>query len=203
MRTLLRRRINEVTADNWTDGDLNDVLNLGLHKVQQRISMVDPEAIVHIARAPIVLNEEFVAKPQGFWYEKDVRLLDVSTGKYVSVQPLDYYLAKDVSTGDTVYSHVGRHFALHPIPDASVSAGLEILFVPTLDMAADTDVPDVNLGLHETVVKAAQLLLMPETGEPYKDLKEALEADLLEIPLHYRTTAGPAPLLNPQVPKNY
>ncbi len=203
MRTLLRRRINEITADQWADGDLNDVLNLGLHQVQKRIMAIDPEAFIYIARAPITALEEFVPKPVGMWYEKAVRLKDSSTGLYGGIEKMDYYLAETLTSGDAVYSHLGRFLAIHPIPSANVTNGVEILYIPVLSMAVDTDVPDVHIGLHDAIVKAAQLSLLPETGEPFKDLQASLDAELLEIPLYYRQSAGQAPALNPQVPKDY
>ncbi len=204
MRSLLRRRINEVSADNWADADLDDILNFGLHKVQQRIMAVDPEAFIYKARTPVVANEEFIDKPVGMWYEKSVRLLNTASNLYETIEPMDYDLAVlHEDDSERVYSHLGRFFALHPIPTTSVAAGFEILYIPTLDMAADSDVPDVKVPLHECIVKAAQLVLMPETGEPYKDLKESLENDLNEIPLYYRVSAGRAPLLRPDVDKGY
>lgn len=203
MRTLLRRRLNEVLADNWQDEDLNDVLNLALHRVQKRILTIEPEAFLYIANAPITINQEFIAKPVGMWYEKEVRLLDTATGLYGEIDRLPYHTAKTLTSGDTAYAHFGRFFAIRPIPAASILAGLQVLYVPTLTMAVDSDVPDVNLGLHDAIVKAALLTLLPETGEAYKEVKEQYEEDMGDVHLYYRMSASANQQLEPVVPKDY
>jgi hypothetical protein len=204
-RSLLRRRINEVTADNWTDGDLNDILNIGIHQVQTAIHKVDPEAFVYIDRASIVANQEFYPKPEGLWYEMAVRLLNSSTGKYERIEKRDYSYAEDLATSEsTVYSHVGRLLALRPIPSASLASGLELLYVPTLSVAVDTDIIPVHLALHNAVVQASQLLLLPETGEAYKDVQEAYDRTILLIPEYYRKSAGEPEQFSPQrIAKDY
>lgn len=191
-------------ADNWTDGDLNEILDVAVHKLQTRIMAVDPSAFVYIDNTPLVANQEFYPKPNGFWYELVFRILNSSTGLYERVSKRDYEFAESLGTGSgPVYSHVGRHFAIRPIPATSVASGIQILYVPTLSMATDAEDLPIHFGLHDAVIKQAQVLLLPETGEAYKEVAGLLAEDILSIPSYYRQHAGEPDQFNPVVPKDY
>lgn len=192
MRTLLRRRLNETSADLWQDADLNDLLNAGAHRTEKEVLKVDPLAFIYIDQLDIAANQVFYAKPQGFWYEMEVGYKDSAdvTG-YRELVKRPYWVARaSASGGEVVYAHLGRFFALYPKPSVSVAAGLQLLYVPTLSMAADSDVLDIHLALHMAVVVEAQLLALGETGDSRKELREE-KADLVaDIPLYYQSSAG-------------
>lgn len=203
-RRILRRRLNEVSADNWQDSDLNETLDIAVHKMQTKIMAVDPLAFMYIDSTPIVSGQEFYPKPNGFWYEFLFRIKNISSGLYEDVKKRDYTFATSLAAGSTqVYSHVGRHFALRPIPSANLAAGIQLIYVPTLSMATDAEDIPIHFGLHDAVVKQAEVLLLPETGEAYKDVATLLAADVADIPLYYRQSAGEMEQFNPEVPKDY
>jgi hypothetical protein len=167
MRTLLRRRLQEVEADNWQDTDLNDLLNLGLHEVQKRIVSVDPFAFLWIDTTHLVQGQSLYKKPVGFWYEYELNLLDTTANppRYTRMVRNDYEALRDAGTGNAAqYAHAGQYFFIAPAPEAAVASGLQILWMPSLEMAVDSDVPDIHFAMHNAVVVATQLITFGETG---------------------------------------
>ncbi len=191
MRTLLRRRLNESTADNWQDADLNELLNAGLHLVQKEVLKVDPLAFIHWSKDDIVSGQSYYPKPQGFWHEIEIAQLDADHPQgYKPMKKQDYNVARELAAGSTeVYCHVGRYFAIFPAPSTSVVDGLQIQWTPTLSMAVDTDVPDLHFALHMAVVLMAQKYALGETGDDQRRVKEELVELLSDIPGYYLGSA--------------
>lgn len=205
MRALLRRRLNEVVVDQWQDTDLNDLLNYGLHQTQKEVMKIDPQAFIYLYTADIVNGRDLYDKPQGLWYEIEVALLDVASNSYSNVlRRKDYNVARTLQSADQpVYCNVGRFFGIYPIPSASVANGMRIMGVPTLEMTADSDVPQIHLGLHEAVVLWAQLLAIGETSEAAKDVKDVLANLLNDIPKFYFISGGEPEAFMPTIDKQY
>jgi hypothetical protein len=216
MRTVLRRRLNEPVAGNWSDADLNDLLNTALVKVQADIMKVSPLAFVNIWHQDVVAAQEFYDKPVGLQYEYLVRLKDTTSGLYFQIRNGDYYalVSRNLTLGtppqnfnsivpETKYAHLGRHFAISPIPGVSVTAGLETIGVPTLSMALDTDVPEINLALHMLPVLWAHIFARGETQEPLVQTLAVIDRLEALIPDFYRQSAGDPVTLQPDIIKDY
>jgi hypothetical protein len=178
MRTLLRRRLQESTADQWQNSELDDLLNLGLHEVQKRVVAVDPFFLVYIDEADIVAGQALYKKPVGFWYEFELKYLDSTTGEYVRMTRDDDPDTQKMAgtSGTPKYSHFGQYFRVMPEPVTSLADGLQISWMPTMDMAADSDVPDINIALHSGIVVAAQLVTLGETGVDRSTIAAELES---------------------------
>lgn len=204
MRTILRRRLNEVTADQWQDADLNDLINHAYQRMEMDILSVNPDAFISTYRADIVLNQQLYEKPAGFNYETAFKILDTGTSTYKRVDLVDYHVGLD-RTGDqegTKYSHFGSYFFLSPKPGQNLAAGIELDFVPTLSMTADTDVPKVALPLHMGIIHHAAIMAFGETGEDVKRELELLSTIVNKIPAYYlKTSAGQA--FTPDISKGY
>lgn len=186
MRTLLRRRIQETVADNWQDTDLNDLLNLGLHEVQKRIVHIDPFAFLWIDTTHLVAGQNLYKKPVGFWFEFEVNILDTNSNPstYVRLVRNDYEALRNRtasnSSSEQQYAHAGQYLYLSPAPSSNLTNGLQLLWMPTLEMAVDTDVPDIMFPLHFAAVVAAQLFTLGETGIARDSI--AAELDSLASP---------------------
>lgn len=195
LRELLRRQVNEVDPDDWDDTQLNDLLNYGAHQVQKEILKVDKLAFMFRDLRHIDANEDLVDKPQGMWYEWRLEKKDASTGVYKRMRRKDYTTVRDVvelPTDDqgTVYSNIGRWFALTPTPTVSITNGLRIWYMPTLDMSDDTDVSPIHQALHPAIVLEAKLLAMGETSEAATPVLEALAHYVADIPAYYTDSLG-------------
>lgn len=212
MRSILRRRLQEETADQWDDSDLNELLNVGLQRMQSAIMKVDPLAFVAISTADTVigatLSNQFYAYPPGFFYELSVELKTSSTSDYAEIERKthkDVLSASSSSAQDPFYARIGRNFAVAPPLSAAVTAGLRVTFVDTLTMNDDADIPDIPKSLHIGIVLYAHYFTLPESGEgeAQANVLKELSVVLAEIPLVYTSAAGTADALRPDIDKGY
>lgn len=192
MRLSLRRRLQEDTPDRWQDADLDQDLNLGLVELQKEILKVDPEAFSYVDRADIVAGQEFYEFPAGTWYEREVRLLSGSI--YTRMTRIAFNERGDnaiINSATPAYARFDRsRFVICPIPAASVVNGLEIVWTPTLTMAADTSVPPVHLGLHLAVVEFAEVIATGEVGDTSEETLKDLARMINSIPQYYLQSAS-------------
>lgn len=216
LRTELRRRLQEETEDQWSDSDLNQKLNVsGLQKLQAAILAVDPEAFVSIYRTNVVSAASdpellrIYPWPDGTLYELEVAFKGSSDTRYRKLDRCDLREAKRNETqyqsGSTLKwaRHGSKHFILTPPPTEAITNGLQVKVVEALTMAADEDVPDVPLILHDAIVQFAQIACLAETGEPSLAVKEDLAATLKLIPSYYQRAGSDPYVLKPQLSRLY
>lgn len=190
LRTMLRRQLQEVSEDQWTDDTLDSYLNMGLHSLQQAIMAVRPEAYLRIDDTDIVNASSdptlaLIPKPQGFHHEIRLQKQDsTSSSGWTDLGMISYTKTRGrVSSGQELkYAHWGRYFLLSPPPSTSVVGGLRLEWVPTLTMAEDTDVPDVPISLHKAIVYYAMKDALGETTEAAKIADGQLQVMLAQIP---------------------
>jgi hypothetical protein len=205
MREVLRRRVMEAApGENWVDTDLNEILNDALVQAQKDVMVLVPDAFVNIAQQNLTASLEFYARPAGIWYELFVQVLNATTGRYEDIEQRDYVDGRQKVSSDstTTYALLGRHFAIHPIPSATVVNGLQTIFVPTLSMSDDADVPELHLGLHMLVVLWAHRMLVGETGEQVGEIKDLIDEYRAAIPTYYRRSGAPE-VIRPTTIKDY
>lgn len=194
MRSALRRRLQEETADRWEDTDLNKNLNLALVEIQKEIMKVDPKAFLYIDRADIVEDQELYEWPAGCWYDVELRTLE--SGEYSPIDRISMHEKwqrdRDEDDGSrvTYYRYDSRYFGLAPTPSADVANGLELVWVPTLTMAEDEDTPPLHLGLHYAVVLMAELISMGDTGDANDETVKELARIVNSIPQYYILSAS-------------
>ncbi|OFX02421.1 MAG: hypothetical protein A3E78_01960 [Alphaproteobacteria bacterium RIFCSPHIGHO2_12_FULL_63_12] len=196
MILLLRRRLQETTADQWTDSQLGDLLNYGLQQVQKYVLKVNPEAVIYVDTASIVADQELYAWPQGMLYEIELGKLDSATGKYTVVPRADMHQLRGREEGaELQYAHHGRYFLASPMPAESLAAGWQLLWVPTLEMATGSDVPPIIAPLHPACVVWAQKLALGETGEALEELRKEI-ADIVGDTgeFYLKSASNPTPL---------
>lgn len=181
MRGVLRRRLNEQTPDNWSDVELNALLDESLFWVQKKIMRVDPAAFMAWSRTSLVANESFYNRPVGSWWEYEVAVKGNPSETTYTPLPRQPYKAIRAFTSDqseTAYAKVGTFLAIFPAPTFSITDGLQIIYTPLLTMAVDTDVPAINPALHTMIaVKANQMALQerpesPQLGPVNDELKD-------------------------------
>jgi hypothetical protein len=198
IRTRLRRRVNDVQADTWSNSELNDVINDAMHDMQMAMLAVNKNAIVYRWRANIVSAQTEYSLPSGMLWETEVRILDSTSGDYL---PIDKWSKKEVEKAQLgqltlssdqphVYAIEGQSLHLAAAPASSVTDGIEISGVPTLDMGADTDVPELPIAFHMVIVYYAELLLKPEGNDDTKQAEQAVARWQTMLPTMYRASGG-------------
>lgn len=196
---MLRRRLQEVTAAQWTDAVLNDYLNLGLAFMQGKIMEIDPLFVVYTDDTILSATISDYPRPDGCMFEIFLRISE--DGGTTFSDPLikadlnelyDTAETYDFSySGEQHYARKGRFFRLASLPAADRANGLEITYVPTLSMGADTDVPDIHTIIHEGVVYRGEMIALGDTAEESVRAKEDLGAILESLPLYYHESAMP------------
>jgi hypothetical protein len=190
----------EVSAVDWTDDNLNDLINTAYALIAKQIRKVDPEAIIHWEYRDTVAGTNWYEKPEGTRGPVFVGLKGTSAAtSYAELRRAPYHIARDETNADeTVYCHKGRYIGIFPAPTASVTDGLEFMHAPTPELSDDTDVPEIEETLQYGIVCWAAMLALGES--PESDVKHAdeLRRILAEIPDDYGSAElGQALLLQP------
>lgn len=201
---MLGRRLQDVEDIQWTEAVKNDHLNRGLQYMQQVIMEIDPMAFVYECTANTVSGTAYYPMPSNSMFEVGVFQKSSAGGEYAW---LDFIEMPWIQAGGSAnweanpfasgYSRQGRYLVIHPTPTSSVSAGLKLQYVPWLVMGADTDIPEIDVGLQEGIVYRAEEIALGETAQEAVKAKEDLAQVLARLPRYYRRRGG-TQRFNPQ-----
>lgn len=196
MRTMVRRRLMETTANHWSDSNVNDLIDLGIQAVQTMIMAIDPERFVFLYQRDIVADNDLYEWPVGMDYAYGVYLLNSSTGNYEPLEKVDSwraiasnYAAEDDAT--TRYARLGQYVMLSPKPATTIANGLRIFFHPTLTAADDATVPLIPIRTHYLACLLAARFGLPQAGQDRDEIDKEIAPLVQEMPRWYRagTTA--------------
>ena len=204
IRTLLRRNLQETTADNWSDTILNEIINVAYGLVRKEVRRVDREALVAWDLADITSGTQFYEKPEGTFGPLEVNVLD--SGEYKPIRRIDYDLTRpstfnssSPTFSNTVWFHRGKFIGLYPIPSVSVTDGLQFVHSYGETLSADSDVPGIHTDLHYAIVLWATILAKGETREDIQPVRVSLQAMIGDIGLYYGRDETEMETIRPQV----
>jgi hypothetical protein len=187
MRTLLRRRLLEPTADQWDDSTLNELLNLALALVRKQVRKVDYEFDIRWEYRDTIAGTNWYEKPSGTRGSIEIGVKKAASDTdWTALKRAAYHIARTYTAeSEMVYCHRGTYIGLFPAPSVSIADGIQFLHAPTETLALDTDIPRLEESLQYAVVCWASLLAKGES--PESDDKDAKElARLLgDIPADY------------------
>jgi hypothetical protein len=166
----------------------------------------DPEAFIEVDRTNLLVADAgLIPKPVNH-----IRTIDVKV-KYATDTAYDFAVfrrndqieeaieAYESSTmeEEPYWGTYGQWIRIWPVPTADSTNGVELIFVPTLTMGADSDVPLINTHLHEGIVYRAKSIAIGDTDEEsdpaaLEGLDKRLSVVISRIPLYYNTD-GPPP----------
>jgi len=196
LRTWLRRRLQETTPDQWSNSDLNDYLNEGLHWMQQEIEKIDLEAFIYEDSTGIVSGQRKYALPLNL--KRIVKLKAKMTSSASDYTTLSRVGSRKCDSPDesqyNTYAYHGRYLKLQATPTENVTKGLWLEYVPILSMGSDADIPPIPVDLHIGIVFQAQLIAYGDaSGSTDKEtVRQELADVMLRLPLHY-TKVGDEP----------
>jgi len=202
IRTLLRKKLNEDVADQWSEDVLSELIDAAYGLVQAEIRRLDPQGLVFWSYADIVSGTQYYEKPAGTWGQVSIRLKDAITLAYgdTPLQRIDYDLAlKQTTTSTPFYFERGRYIGLVPIPSASITQGIEFQHVPTETLALDTDTPQINVSYHYAIVLEAAIMAKDDTTEDVARLRASRDELYSRMALAYPTAMDQNQVLRPDV----
>ena len=191
MVTRVGELINQdVSTDNLTvtNAEVKANLNRGYQKVVNRISSLAQDYYVRLAKANLTADQSLYGLPTDYRRMIRVEIAPETEGtRYKAFRvdtnaygdPVDI----DVSTVDPTYSIRGKNIEIRPTPTVSVTRGLWMFYVETVnDLVEDDAEPNLppefsDLPVEYAVAKAkARLGLMDEAqlhlAEFYRELEE-------------------------------
>lgn len=211
LRAGLRRLVHESEADQWTDVELNEVLNEAMQSIQELILMVDPEAFTVWQKRNIEANERYYLRPVDIIWDVELGFsatpgsTDYRPLRRVSFQELRsagadraYTEPSDVAT----YAKTGNYYYLGWNPESNISEGLQDIYTPWLAMDEDEDVPPISLGFHRMIKIDAAIKILKETPDDTTELEKEREEFIAKINRYYRSSATTPDMISPDLGKD-
>ena len=172
--------------------------------MQKEVMKIDPEAFLEWDQRDITANESYYSRPTGSWWPNQVRLKNTATGKYERLKWKPFDEAETWSSGgDSVWSRRGNYIAIFPTPGVAIASGIEMIFVPTLTMAADTDIPAVPISTHIAISLIAKITALGETYQGIEKDIVLLDRLIGDLPFYYSTNGGENMTFQPDIVKPY
>jgi hypothetical protein len=192
MRTLLRREIRDNPEQQWSDSELNDMLNISFLLVQKEVVKIDREAHLSWDYMDATSGVAWYPLPQTFGVSAISAKFAASDTTFTALRRKRYADIKDLSGTTHYYARRGQWFSVYPTPTVTITNGIELVHTPMYQMSADSDVPRIKLPLHITIVLWAKLLLLGETDEQHEDTKTRINEAILDIPNWYSADSDEA-----------
>lgn len=191
MRTLLARRLQDEAADQWSSADKDDLLVVGISKLQAMILDLKPGAFMQISSFATVVDQDLYAKPTGILQMIRMELQNLTDSRYTELFPANFEALiddnpdnTDTSTGQR-YAEVGQHFLIRPAPSAVRTA--RIWFSPEISSANwDTAIQgSIPSALHTLPVDFAVVEMLSETAQPAVEAQVRIKVALDLLPAFY------------------
>lgn len=185
MRTLLRRYVKDTSATEWSDNELNEILNLAYAQVQTELQKSHSESHVILEHMDSELNTNWYPIPQSFSVQ-EVSLKPTSADtSWVKLDYKEYNDIRSVSSTKTYWTKRGQWIGIFPAPSETVTSGLELWHNSILQMADDDETPRMKLPLHIAIVYKAADIALGDTDESGALYKARYEEVIAQLPLWY------------------
>jgi hypothetical protein len=202
--SLLRRRIQEVTADNWTDADLITLINLACRDAEIEVLIRDKKAFITVSTANLVVDASRYPLPAGFVRAHRVEIKDDSAAagyKPISkIRDYDTYSESGDSVVDEAnprYAILGDWLKIIPTPNSAVTAGIRLTWVHTVSISDENDILPILLLMHDAIVHRAKILALHETEETAQDSAAEWTRAIDRLQQYYMAREDSAPALQP------
>jgi hypothetical protein len=176
MIVMLRGRLHEPSGwDRWSEAQAIVALNTGYQLVQQRYARKNRQPAIQIDTCALVAGQKLYPMPIGLIAPMQVYILDAATAEYSPIRVGPFQTLDAMTSGVTQYCVLGRYIQLGPPPSATLAAGLRLLYIPSMVLAADTSVPMIPMPLHLAIVMTAHLVMIGDTAEGSTAIREELK----------------------------
>lgn len=185
MRDQLRRLVQDPQSLEWSDVELNNMLNVAYSLVQKEIVKVDKEAHLSWDYMNLTAGTSWYPLPQTFGVSQVSAKFSTTDTVFTEIHRKRYRDIVSLTGTQHFYSRRGQWLGIFPAPTASITSGLQLVHTPIYQLSADTDVPRIKLPLHMTIVLWAKLLLVGETDEQSGETRDRVLEQIGDIPVWY------------------
>lgn len=192
MRSLLRRQLQDVPGVQWSDSELNDMLNVSLSLVQKEVVKVDKEAHLSWDYMNLTSGVSWYPLPQTFGVSKVSAKFATTDTVYTELRRKRQADIINLTGTQHYYTRRGQWLGIFPAPTVTITDGLELQHTPMYQMSADADTPRIKLPLHITIVLWAKLLLLGDTDESSGETRSRVEEAIADIPFWYSADSDDA-----------
>lgn len=189
MKTLLQKRLQDTVNDQFSSGNLDDLLAVGMSKLQAFIHDINPAAFISTNTFATVAGTDTYAKQASSLRVIRAEMLKTSGG-YLKIPQRNFMELIDESDSgfaeDTVsIADLGTKWLMRPTPDAIRT--VRVWYVPVLTDstawdAVATQIPPV---LHTLAVDFGVIEGLGETAEKATEVRTRINATLALIPSLY------------------
>lgn len=196
LRTQVRRYVQDTASVEWSDAEINSVINDSYYDLQAELQMVQPEAIIAWDTIDASATENWYPKPPTFGIIQ-IGLKKTGDTTFTKLGFKDYNDIKDLTGTDTYYCERGDWIGIFPLPD-SVTDGIQVMHRPIDTLTVDTDIPKLKLPLHQAICLQAKVFLLGDTNENADRDERKLEKIKEKMPLMYMGNLDQNMLISPR-----
>lgn len=156
IRTQVRSYLDEPTAADWTDVELNRLINQRYHRLFSAITTVFEDYRITFATADLVANQQEYTLPADFFKIRRIEInydISNSDSQNQKATPVSGVDGIRTQLGDTngstilrnpVYYILGDTIGFLPIPTKSGEEAIQMWYVPVLpDLTSDSSTVDI------------------------------------------------------------
>lgn len=170
MKTFLGRRLQDTAAVEFTSGNLDDLLAIGIAKLQAYIHDINPSALIDTATFSTVAGTDLYAKTASSLRVIMAEMQNAS-GVYSKLPLANFYELVQGDPTDTFevgtarLADLGNKWLIRPTPDAVRT--VRSWYVPIITTSAGWDAvaTQINPALHTLPIDFALVEALGETSE--------------------------------------
>jgi hypothetical protein len=186
IRTLLRRQGQDVPSQEWSNAELNDIINLAYAKVMKEIVKVDPEAHLFWDTMDSTASTAWYPLPTATFGMVQVGIKSTASDTAFTKLKKKKYNDIKGNTGTTqAYCRRGTWIGIFPAPSTGVTDGIELIHSPIMSLGSDTEEPRIKIPAQEAILYAAKDLMLGETDESSQDTLRRYAEIIGDLPLWY------------------
>jgi hypothetical protein len=192
IRTLLRKRIQSAGTTQWSDSELNTLIDLSAQDLQKQLLLKNAQYFATIATSNWVADKTRIPLPGG--YVQDLGVLEYKSGASAEYALATHnihlnMLAQQPEQGDTPeWTVLGRWLKIVPAPAVTVTNGIRFYFAKAITLDDDTAIPPVDLFWHEDIVNRAKRKAYSETEEQSPGTDAAVEEARRDVATVHRAS---------------
>lgn len=198
LRTKLRRKVQDVASQQWSDVECNEAINQAYYDIQAEVHIVNPEAIISWDYIDSVLGTNWYPLPPTFGFTS-VSMKAGAGDPYVKLDEKLYEDIRALDPGNERFvTRRGEWIGIFPSPDESVPQGIELMHKPIATLTVDADEPKLKLPLHNTIVLMAKIDLLGDTNEDSASDKARVKGQLERLAMWYNMDTSTPEFFSPR-----